>query len=87
LTLPPGQHTFTTHYQTEASADSSRKAATRYWQLAYVLARDWGGFGGLDVTVHVPPGWRAASRPSLTREGDQLHGTFDTIPEASALGD
>jgi hypothetical protein len=85
MTLPPGKHTLTTRYQTEASADSSGKAATRYWQLAYVLApaRDWGGFGGLEVTVHLPPGWRAASRPSLTRDGDQLRGAFDTVPDDS----
>lgn len=55
-------------------------------QFAYVLApaRAWAGFGGLDVAIHVPHGWRAASEPPLTREGDVLHGTFPSVP-ADAL--
>lgn len=51
-------------------------------QFAYVLApaRTWNAFGGLDVTVHVPPGWRAAASPTLTRDADTLHATFGDLP-------
>jgi len=33
------------------------------WQLGYVLApaREWGGFGRLDVRVELPRGWEAAA--------------------------
>jgi hypothetical protein len=86
LGLTPGQHRIRVHYQAHASAYSG-DAPTRYWQLGYVLApaRSWESFGGLDVDVHVPPDWRAASSPSLTRVGDVLRGSFGTIP-ANTLG-
>ena len=47
-------------------------------------ARAWDGFGGLDVTVHLPACWAAASRPELARVGDELRGSFDAVP-ADAL--
>lgn len=81
LTLSPGSHTLRVRYLTRVTA-YSLDAPTRYWQFAYVLApaREWGGFGGLDVTVHVPPGWHAAAEPSLQRDGDRLAGSFDSLP-------
>jgi hypothetical protein len=36
------------------------------------------------VTVSLPACWLAASRPELTRSGDELRGTFDSLP-ADAL--
>ncbi len=85
LTLAPGPHTIRVRYAavpTTYSGDSP----TVYRQLGYVLApaRRWAGFGGLDVAVQVPPGWRAASSPALARRGDMLSGSFDTLP-ADAL--
>ena len=52
------------------------------WQFAYVLApaRAWGGFGGLDVEVLLPHGWRAAYTPDLLRNGDMLRRNFDVVP-------
>ncbi len=72
----------------EAVASSHRTGApTVYWQLGYVLApaREWGGFGGLAVTVHLPPNWDAAASLPLTRDGDTLKGSFPNLP-ADALG-
>ena len=86
LSLTPGPHQIHVHYLARATAYSGDSPA-RYWQLGYVLApaRSWAHFGGLDVRVQVPPGWRAASDPSLTRKGDELDGSFNTIP-SDALG-
>jgi uncharacterized iron-regulated membrane protein len=59
-----------------------------YRQFAYILApaRSWAGFGGLDVTVHVPDDWSVASRPALQREGALLNGSFNDVPaDAIAL--
>jgi len=86
LSLTAGRHRIRVHYGAHASAYSG-DAPARYWQLGYVLApaRSWESFGGLDVDVRLPPGWRAASSPSLTRVGDVLTGSFRTIP-ADTLG-
>ncbi len=85
LDLTPGPHQIRVHYLARASAYSGDSPA-RYWQLGYVLApaRSWAHFGGLDVRVQVPSGWRAASNPALTRTGDDLDGTFRDVP-ADAL--
>jgi hypothetical protein len=81
LTMPPGRHTIAVHYAARATAYSDG-VPTRYWQLGYVLApaRQWAGFGGLDVSVHLPAGWSAASRPLLARQGDELTAHFTDIP-------
>jgi hypothetical protein len=87
VALPAGPSSLQVRYEAEASALSG-DAPTRYWQLAYVLApaREWGGFGDLRVTVHMPPGWNAASTPELTRSGDELTATFNGLPsDALAL--
>lgn len=85
LTVSPGEHTIGVNYRAPASKNmTSYPHASQ--QFAYVLApaKSWDGFGKLDVTVHVPEGWQAASEPALTRDGDTLRATFDGIP-ADAL--
>jgi hypothetical protein len=54
----------------------------RSHQIAYLLApaRQWGGFGTLDVRVQLPEGWEAAAQPALQREGDVLVGRFQGVP-------
>jgi hypothetical protein len=85
ITLPPGDHQIRVHYSARATAYSDG-SPTRYWQIGYVLApaRQWASFGQLAVSVNLPPGWLAASRPVLTRSGDDLAGAFDGVP-ADAL--
>ena len=87
LLLAPGPHTLQVRYGTHGLVrlrDHGRP--TVYHQLAYVLApaRSWAGFGGLDISVQLPPGWRAASVPALQRDGDALTGSFSDVP-ADAL--
>jgi hypothetical protein len=50
--------------------------------LAYILApaREWAGFGGLDVHVQVPDAWRFSSTLPLTRTGDEFTGSFGELP-------
>jgi hypothetical protein len=54
----------------------------RSHQIAYLLApaRQWGGFGTLDVRVQLPEGWEAAAQPALQREGHVLVGRFQGVP-------
>ena len=88
LLLPPGSHTLQVRYGTHGLVRlRDHGQPTVYHQLAYVLApaRSWAGFGGLDISVQLPPGWRAASVPPLEREGDTLQGSFAELP-ADALG-
>ncbi len=85
--VPSGPHTLRVSY----AADATRQFygnPTVYRQFAYVLApaRAWAGFGGLDVVVHLPDGWQAASQPALVRDGDRLRGSFPDVPaDAIAL--
>lgn len=53
-----------------------------HWQLVYILApaREWAGFGGPEVQVQLPEGWRFAGTLPLTRSGDQLTGSFSGLP-------
>jgi hypothetical protein len=83
--IPRGKHDLAVRYRGEAAV-YYRGDPTIVRQFAYVLApaRAWAGFGGLDVLVHVPPGWRAEVTPSLERNGDTLRGTFTSVP-ADAL--
>jgi hypothetical protein len=79
-----GRHTMETRYNAMPAQQSGEGANgdTRFWQVAFVLspARQWGGFGDLDVRVQVPAGWLAAVRPGLSRRGDVLTGHFIGIP-------
>lgn len=82
--VPPGRHRLRAGY----SVTPSRYASSPiwYWQFAYILApaREWAGFGGLDVTVSAPRGWTVVTEPKLTPEGGDLKGHFDQLP-ADAL--
>jgi hypothetical protein len=83
--LPAGRHEIRVRYLAEATAYSVNEL-TPVWQLGYVLgpARDWGGFGGIEVRVEAPRGWRVETQPALKREGDALAGTWHRLP-ADAL--
>ena len=86
VALAPGRHEIRVRYPATSSTYVDENQITAAQQLAYVLApaRDWAGFGGVDVRVDVPRGWRAAAEPELRREGDALVGSWDRVP-ADAL--
>jgi hypothetical protein len=69
------------------NSGNAQDNAPVWWQLAFVLspARQWKGFGDLDVSVRVPSGWEVAVRPGLSRQGDVLSGHFNGIP-ADSIG-
>jgi hypothetical protein len=79
--LPPGRHQIRVRYPAEATAYSVNDL-TPVWQLGYVLApaREWGGFGGAEVRVEAPRGWRVATRPALRREGGAWVGRWSGLP-------
>jgi hypothetical protein len=85
LTIPSGSHTLTVRYDAEAARHQAG-GPTVTWQFAYVLApaRQWASFGGLDVEIQLPAGWRMASTPSLLRSGNVVRSHFDKLP-ATAL--
>ena len=85
LTIPPGRQELKVRYAAELT-ENRYGTPTLFHQFAYVLApaRSWSNFGGLDVTVKVPDGWRAASSPELDRDGDTLRASFSEVP-ADAL--
>jgi len=82
--VPPGRHRLRASYSVTPSRYAS--SPVLYWQFAYVLApaREWAGFGGLDVTVSAPRGWTVVTEPKLALEGGDLKGSFDQLP-ADAL--
>jgi hypothetical protein len=84
LAVPPGRHDLAISFGADA-VRHHHDEPTLLRQFAYVLspARTWADFGGLDVTVHVPPGWRAAVAPAMRHEGDTLRATFATVPADS----
>lgn len=88
VTIPANESVMAVQYRAEPQLylSSGYSRALESYQFAYVLApaRAWDGFGGLDVTVHLPACWLAASRPELARSGDDLIGSFDAVP-ADAL--
>jgi hypothetical protein len=85
LELLPGPSTLRVRYSAHACGTAERPTVT--WQLPYVLApaREWGGFGQLDVVVHLPSAWEARSTPALERDGDTLRGSFDGVPADALL--
>jgi hypothetical protein len=85
VTLPVGRHEIRVRYPADATV-YQRNELTPVLQLGYVLApaRDWAGFGALDVRVDVPRGWSARSSLPLRRHGATLAGTFRGVP-ADAL--
>jgi hypothetical protein len=87
LIIPPGKHDLKVRYAAEAATNLTGHPNV-YRQFAYVLApvRAWSSFGGLDLTIHLPEGWRAACTPVLERAGDTLKGSFAILPaDAIAL--
>jgi hypothetical protein len=88
VTIPSGQSTLSVTYNAEPQQYRTGGYTDRLesYQFAYILApaRAWADFGGLDVTVRLSSGWRAASRPGLERVGDELRGSFSELP-ADAL--
>lgn len=87
LTLTPGRHALSVSYSAAAVRHHHHEPAVLR-QFAYVLApaRTWAGFGGLDVTVRLPPGWVAGVSPPLARDRDTLHAVFAAVPaDAIAL--
>jgi len=79
--IPAGQSALSVQYTAEAVRYNYAEP-TVHWQFGYSLApaRAWASFGLLQVTVHVPSGWRAAAAPSLTQTGDTLRGAFKGVP-------
>jgi hypothetical protein len=79
--LPAGRHEIRVRYPAEATVYSVNEL-TPVWQLGYVLApaRDWGGFGGMEVRVEVPRGWRVQTEPALRLERGALVGTWRGLP-------
>ncbi len=87
LVVPPGGHDLAISYRADA-ASYRHGDPTVLRQFAYVLspARTWAGFGGLDVSVHLPAGWNAAVTPAMDRDGDTLRRVFEDVPaDAIAL--
>jgi hypothetical protein len=85
ITLPPGTHQLRVSYSAKPTSYTSGESPLLYWQMIYVLspAREWAAFGGLDVQVQLPDNWRFACTLPLTRSGDQLSGSFGSLPADS----
>jgi hypothetical protein len=84
VAMGAGRHTMETRYSAMPGQQSGNggNGDPRFWQVAFVLspARQWGGFGDLNVSVRVPGGWEAAVYPALSRVGDLLTGHFQGVP-------
>ncbi len=86
--IPTGQHTVRVRHGVRPGSYDDGRHPNRVWQLAYSLApaRRWAGFGQLDVTVLVPPGWEAAAslpmraETAADGEGQRLVGRFAGVP-------
>ena len=79
--IPSGTHTLAVSYTAKA-AGTDEGYPTATWQFPYILApaRDWGSFGGLDVTVYFPEGWQYTTSPPMENEAGILRGTFSELP-------
>lgn len=84
LTIPKGKHTLKAKYKSEAAVFLNL-GKMKAFQFAYILApaREWAGFGELDVSVYLPKDWKIETLPQLTREGEVLKGNFKGIPADS----
>jgi hypothetical protein len=84
VVLRSGPQTLKVKYRARVRKEVKEDAfvARVSWRFVYMLApaREWGDFGGLEVTMHVPEGWQAEGTPSLTRSGDKLLGKFEGLP-------
>jgi hypothetical protein len=84
--LPTGASALWVRYRARAcGTDEGHPTAT--WQFPYILApaREWGGFGRLDVTVQLPEQWEARTTSALKRDGDELRGSFSGLPSDALL--
>lgn len=81
LTIPKGKHTLKASYRSEA-ATYLNLGKMKAFQFAYILApaREWAGFGGLDVNIYLPENWEVETSPQLKRDGEVLKGSFAQIP-------
>jgi len=86
-TLAPGPHVLTVEATVRPGEHHGRRSPNRDYLLAYLLApaKQWGGFGELELTVELPPGWLHAASPALDRLGDRLVGRWPGLP-ADAIG-
>lgn len=86
LTIPKGRHVLKAQYNA-SPATYSGFAPRQLYQFAYVLApaRNWAGFGGLDLTILMPEGWELITAPAMEQTGATMQKHFDQIP-ADALG-
>lgn len=85
VTLPQGNSVLRISYPVLPGAGGIFREPTRYWMFSHGLqhASRWRDFGGMDLAVLVPPGWRTACEPALRRDGDMLTGSFDAVPAES----
>lgn len=86
-TIPTGEHKLKVTYSAETAINRLGEP-TVYHQFAYVLApaKAWASFGGLNLRIDLPKGWRISSAPALPREGDTLEISWDRLPaDAIAL--
>lgn len=81
LVIPQGNHRLKAAYQCDPTRNYAYAPVLLY-QFAYILApaKDWAGFGGLDVTVNYPAGWKIVTDPGLEQNGEILTKHFDSIP-------
>lgn len=81
VTIPPRKQNLKVQYSAQTATHLLGKP-TIYHQFAYVLApaKAWSAFGGLDVTIYLPPKWQVATTPEFTRKGDILTGQFTELP-------
>jgi len=86
-TLAPGPHVLTVEARVRPGEHHGSRSPNRDYLLAYLLApaRQWGGFGELELTVELPPGWLHAASPALDRLGDRLVGRWPGLP-ADGIG-
>ncbi len=84
LIMPAGKHRLKARYKAAPSYHAANPM--KYWQFTYILApaREWAGFGGLDITINAPKDWTVVTTPNLERDGETLKGSFNQIP-ADAL--
>lgn len=87
VVIPEGSQKLRVQYRAEAAIHRFGQP-TLYHQFAYILApaRSWSRFGGIDVTIQLPPGWSVSCNLPLQRTEDVLSGRFSEIPaDAIAL--
>lgn len=79
--LSTGTHELRVAYAAEPGRYATN-SPTVMWQFGYVLspAKEWAGFGNIDIRVLLPPGWKAVAEPELKKKGDVLSDTWKYLP-------